>query len=316
MYPLMTTVSLLVDDIHAGVAVLRRTIGMPEPREASYRAGPGISAVFGRVHPKYAVAPTFLELVAEASEAQNSDGLGLAGQPDTTSAVFPTHEVSELQGRRSIKCHATELAMTDDEMAGLAEHLADLNHVVGWHPPDRRDRFYAAGNPASPAFDPAIDGGLFIEATKISHLGLAEEALTAPADIPPGSSPEAMVRIVAREYLVADLDPVLSALQRNLRWEPSAVTQEDGHRQAIMPFAAPRSARLELVQPTGPGRVADAYEQLGPGPWAVRVSVVDVDAKAADLAARGTPYTFTDGVLRADPASTLQVPFEFVSAHL
>ena len=83
-----------------------------------------------------------------------------------------------------------------------------------------------------------------------------------------------------------------------------------------MPFAAPRSARLELVQPTGPGRVADAYEQLGPGPWAVRVSVVDVDAKAADLAARGTPYTFTDGVLRADPASTLQVPFEFVSAHL
>ena len=315
MYPLMTTVSLLVDDIHAGVAILRQTIGMPEPERPPTGPARESTAVFGRVHPKYAVAPTFLELVAEASPAQNSDGLGLAGQPDSTTAVFPTHEVSELQGRRAIKCHATELAMSDEEMAGLAEHLEDLNLVVGWHPPDRRDRFYAAGNPASPAFDPTIDGGLFIEATKISHLGLAEEALTAPADIPPGSSPETMVRIVARQYLVADLDAVLSALQRNLRWEPSQVTQADGYRRAIMPFSAPRSARLELVQPTEPGPVAEALDNLGPGPWAVRVSVVDVDAKAADLAAHGTPYTLTGGVLRTDPAATLQVPFEFVPAH-
>jgi hypothetical protein len=61
--------------------------------------------------------------------------------------------------------------------------------------------------------------------------------------------------------------------------------------------------------------VADAFDWLGPGAWTVRVSVVDVDAKAADLTARGTPYTLTDAVLRTDPASTLQVPFEFVSAR-
>jgi hypothetical protein len=81
-----------------------------------------------------------------------------------------------------------------------------------------------------------------------------------------------------------------------------------------MTFSVPRSARLELVQPTSSGWVADAYESLGPGAWTIRISVVDVDAKARDLAARGTPFNLEDGVLRTDPGVTLRVPFEFVSA--
>jgi hypothetical protein len=314
MYRLMTTVSLLVDDIVPGVATLQRAIGIPEPRPNSYRSGPGISAVFCRVHPKYAVAPTFLELVAPASPEQKSDELGRAGPVQATTAVFPARQVAERQSPRPVKWHATELALTDAEMADLAAHLEAQQVAIGWHPPDQRDRFYAAGHPASPAFDPAVDAGLFVEATKIAHLGLPEEALSAPADIPPNAQPDTMVRIVAREYLVADLDTALSALRRNLRWEPSSVTEEDGCRRAVMPFGAPRSARLELIQPRGPGRVADAYEQLGPGAWTVRVSVVDVEAKAKDLEARGTPFSFAAGVLRADARFTLQVPFEFVTA--
>ena len=76
----------------------------------------------------------------------------------------------------------------------------------------------------------------------------------------------------------------------------------------------PRSARLELVQPKGAGRAADAYAELGPGAWTVRVSVVDLDAKAADLAQRGTRHVIESGRLRPDPAETLNVPFEFVAA--
>ena len=71
---------------------------------------------------------------------------------------------------------------------------------------------------------------------------------------------------------------------------------------------------LELVEAIGPGRVADAYEQVGAGVWTIRISVVDVDAKADDLTARGTPFTIEDAVLRPDPTHTLQVPFEFVAA--
>ena len=54
-------------------------------------------------------------------------------------------------------------------------------------------------------------------------------------------------------------------------------------------------------------------EQLGPGAWTIRVSVVDVDAKATDLATRDTPCSLDGGVLRASPEATLGVPFEFVT---
>ena len=124
-----------------------------------------------------------------------------------------------------------------------------------------------------------------------------------------------MVRIVAREYLVDDLDETLRILERNLRWTPSSVHEHEGARRAVMPFLAPRSACLELVEPSGPGRVADAYEQIGAGAWTIRISVVDVDAKAEDLASRGTPFTSEGGILRPDPEFTLHVPFEFVAAE-
>src|SRR5262249_54318402 len=140
------------------------------------------------------------------------------------------------------------------------------------------------------------------------------EAFTARADIPVDAAPETMVRIVAREYLVTDLDATLDVFERNLRWSPASVTDDDGCRRAVLPFSTPRSARLELLQPSGPGPVATAYEQLGPGAWTVRVSVVDLDAKAGDLDCRGTPYTRRGGALRPDPAATLGVPFEFVVA--
>ena len=50
-----------------------------------------------------------------------------------------------------------------------------------------------------------------------------------------------------------------------------------------MPFRAPRSASLVLVEPGGPGRVADEYEEVGAGAWTIRISVVDIGTKAGDL---------------------------------
>jgi hypothetical protein len=302
MYELMTTVSVLIDDIHAGVEALCSSIGIPEPRPQSFRGGPGIDAVFCRVHPKYAVAPTFLELVAPAP-----------GGDSTGAGPFPVAEIAARQGSRAIKWHATEVAMPEEAMLDLSRHLERLGVPHGFMPPDKRERFFLGGDPAT-TYDWSADAGLVIEAGRSGHLGLPEEAFRAPADIPPDVQPSTMVRIVAREYLVEDLDETLPILERNLRWTPASVTDEDGCRRAVMPFAVPRSARLELVQPNGPGRVGDAFDALGPGAWTVRISVVDVEAKAKDLAERATPFTLDDAVLRADPAATLQVPFEFVTA--
>jgi hypothetical protein len=301
VYQLMTTVSVLIDDIRFGVETLCRTLGVPEPRPQSYRSGPGVDAVFMRVNPKYAVAPTFLELISPG--------------PDEVADAIPISAIAVSQAARPIKWHATELAMPEQQLHHLADRLKQLGVYVAFFPSDRRDRFFLGGVPGSDKYDPGADGGLLIEAGRSGHLGLPDEAFTAPADIPPGASPETMVRIVAREYLVSDLDTTLRAFERNLQWVPTSITDEDGCRRAILPFSVPRSAQLELLQPTGPGRVGDAYDQLGPGAWTVRVSVVDVASKARDLEARGTPFTVDGATLRPDPRHTLQVPFEFVAAR-
>jgi hypothetical protein len=303
VFELMTTVSVLTDDIGAGVETLCARLGVPEPRPQSFRSGAGIDAVFCRVHPKYAVAPTFLELVAPAP----SDN----APPDE--AVFPVATIAARQGDRPIKWHATEIAMPEATLLDLSSHLQALGVPHGFVPADRRERFFMGGDPDT-GYDRSADAGLVIEAGRSGHLGLPEEALTAPADIPDGAEASTMVRIVARQYLVDDLDETLRTLDRNLRWSPESVTEHGDCRCAVMPFRVPRSARLELVEPLGAGRVADAYEQLGAGAWTIRVSVVDLDAKGSDLAARDTPFTAAEGVLRASPDATLGVPFEFVGA--
>jgi len=304
MYDLMVTASLLVDDIHVGVETLRRSIGIPEPRAQWYQSAAGLDAVFCRVHTKYAVGPTRLELVAPAT----------IDERDRTAGIFPVTQIAARQGERPIKWHATELAMSDETFADLAAHLDGLGVPHGFVPPDARDRFFFGGD-LSVEYDARADAGLVIEAIRSAHLGLPADAFGAPADIPADAEPATMVRIVARDYLVRDLDETLSVLERNLRWTPSKVVDEEGCRRAVMPMAVPRSARLELVQPKGVGRAADAYAELGPGAWTVRVSVVDLDAKAADLANRGTPHAVERGCLRPDPSQTLNVPFEFVAAR-
>jgi hypothetical protein len=296
----MTTVSVLVDAIEASVETLCRTIGVPEPRPQSYRGGPGVSAVFMRVNPKYAVAPTFLELVSPA--------------PGDDPEAIPIAAIAASQGTRPIKWHATELAMPERQLHDLADHLGEIGVPIRFFPSDRRDRFFLGGVPGFAGYDPSADGGLLVEGGRSGHLGLPAEAFTAPADIPEGASPEAMVRIVAREYLVADLGATLAAFERHLRWSPSSVSDEEGCRRAVLPFSVPRSARLELLQPTGPGRVGAAFDTLGPGAWTVRVSVVDLAAKTNDLKARGTPFTVENEVVRPHPGHTLQVPFEFIPA--
>ena len=215
MFDLMTTVSVLTDDIGAGVETLCARLGVPEPRPQAFRGGAGIDAVFCRVHPKYAVAPTFLELVAPAPvDAVPAD-----------EAVFPVATIGPRQGDRSIKWHATEIAMPEAMLLDLSEHLNGLDVPHGWVPADRKERFFMGGDPGT-EYDRASDAGLVIEAGRSGHLGLPEEALTAPADIPDGADASTLVRIVGRQYLVDDLDETLSIMKRNLRWSPESVTED------------------------------------------------------------------------------------------
>jgi hypothetical protein len=129
-----------------------------------------------------------------------------------------------------------------------------------------------------------------------------------------------MVRVAQRSWIVEDLEQSLAALERNFQWRPCRGPELDtvtGCRRAVLDFVHPRSAVLELVQPVASGEVADSLETWGPGSWAIRIGVNDLEAKAGDLRRRATAFEYhseSEGkaVLRVDTAP-LGVPglFEF-----
>jgi hypothetical protein len=299
----MTSVSVVVDDIDSAVKTLCDNVGIPEPRPQSFREGQGIRAMFCRIHPKYAVAPTFLELVTPGPINDEGPHVG----------VFDVAKIAAQQGDRPIKLHASGVGMTGDTLDQLVDRLRTLQvpHVLAGLPPTAR---LLTGWNDSGSYDWDADAGLFFEGVPSFELQLSEEGFTGPADIPAEAEPTTMIRISAREYLVRDLGESLGILERNFGWVPRSVLDETECRRALMPFSAPRSAVVELVEPKGSGRPAEALERLGPGPWTIRVTVVDLAAKADDLTRRGTPFTMDNDVIRPAPDATLGVPFEFVPA--
>jgi len=299
-YELMSSVSIIVDDLPTAVDTLVTKLGIAVPPPQAYNGTGGISAVFCRVHKKYVVAPTFVELVVAMPYED--------GDPH----VFAVEDLKSRQQGRPVKVHATLLAMPEERLKALQAHLEErgVAYSLLGNPPLER---LIVGKPG-PTIDWDADAGLFVEGVPSSDLRLGEEGFTGPADIPPDAAPGTMIRVVAREYLVKNLDDTLRMLERNLGWKPRSVQSQPGCRRAVMPFTAPRSAVLELVEPVGPGPVADAFAEVGPGAWTVRIAVFGLDAKAKDLSDRGTPFTFADGVIRPDPKATLHVPFEFVEA--
>jgi hypothetical protein len=291
-YQLLTSISMVVEDIPSAASTLVDAIGIGVPKPHWYVEGSGIKAQFCRVHPSYVVAPTLLELVAPGEV------------PPDASHSFPVAEIAAKQGNRPVKIHATGIGLPAVALHDLGRHLKQIG-VPHW--------YLGTGDTARLVISDDV-AGLFIEAIPSAELRLGDDGFHGLADIPADATPETMVRVAARQYLVADVEETLQVLDRTMQWKPAHVADEPGYRRAIMAFSAPRSAQLELVEPTGPGRVQDAYDDLGPGAWTIRIAVVDVVAKAEDLARRGTPFTAENDILRVDSAATQGLPFEFVAS--
>jgi hypothetical protein len=151
---------------------------------------------------------------------------------------------------------------------------------------------------------------------------LPAEAVDAPADASDTVEPDTMVRTASRNFLVDDLDRSLEALADFFSWEPELgpETGDNGARRAVLGFRVPRSARVELLTPAPDSDDGRFLQRWGPGVGPVRIAVRDLQAKADDLRARGTPFqevrTGFEGpatVLRVDPAATPACCFEFVA---
>jgi hypothetical protein len=127
-----------------------------------------------------------------------------------------------------------------------------------------------------------------------------------------------MVRTVARCFLVSDLDRSLAQIFDTFGWEADAVERGPRGARALLRFRLAQSAHVELLAPAAGSEEATFLESWSPGVWAVRIGVADLDAKAADLGARGTSYQvietgFADPprVLRVDMAATPGCLYEF-----
>lgn len=311
MFDLLINAEVIVDDVTVAERVFVDGLGFPEPR-ATWKgtvSSAGFSFLFARVHPSLKVSPTRVEAMALAPIEPGK-------QP-----FLP--QLLAAQGRRPWKTHGNELATSGID--AVSARLERNGCAFFTMPPEEGYPFvrlwlgWTGEDPG--AYRPEGDGGLMLEICETDSL------LQGPAlwdDQPDPELPAgAMIRVLRRSWIVEDLDDTLAALARNLAWLPQDAPMLDrriGCRRAVMRFAHPRSAELELLEPVAPGEALESLSAWGPGAWKIRIGVNDVAAKAEDLDRRGTVFSTDEvagegSVLQVDTGS-MGVPglFEFTAA--
>ena len=284
-YDLLHSPDAVVPDVDGTARAMVDRIGLPEPRPAWFQPSVchGYRALFARVHPSRRLAPSRLEVIAPGPR---SSAPGVADVPAYID------EIAAMQGDRPLKTHATVL--TSSSFPELVEDLGrkGVRHRVD--PPSRElghERLWIGFTPGGGAeYSPDDDAGLFFEVIPTACLGLPDTVVNGtPADTP-DVAPGQTVRVAARSYLVDDLDQVLATLEERLSWPAERVEGAGRKRRAVMAVNFPRSARFELVEPGHDPEAAAHFAQWGPGTYATRITVRDLNAKADDLRARGTPF--------------------------
>lgn len=305
MYDLLLSADLMVDDPDAVADLLRTKLGVhghPNWRQA-FDGHPYV-AHFLRVHKSLAVSPTRIE------------PQGHLDAPNPGDPLFREHleSLARFQGpHRPIKTHSTVLVSND--IGSIAERLSRRKQpfrVARRTPEMPFDRLWVGVTPENPRYEPSVDGGLCIEIIPLAPIQLPEEAFATPPPRPRELSDGDMIRVAARGFLVRDLDDTLRRLSSNLDLEPSHPVEhfaDEGFRRARIRFTVAHSATLDVIEPTGWDSDLGLYmNNWGPGPHYLRIAVHGLDAKAAELEGRGTPFTrlpeaaSTGGpALRVDP---------------
>lgn len=316
MYDLLLTADFMVDDPDEMAKKLNAALGIHthENWRQAFDTHAYI-AHFLRVHKSLAVAPTRVE------------PQGHLDRPNAGDPHFRPHlkSLSEFQGPdRPMKTHSIVLA--SDDIDAVAERLfrrrvpfrmAQRTPEMPW------DRLWVGLTPERPQYEPWVDGGLCIEVIPLKPLRLPVEVFEDPPPAPRGIQPGEMVRVVSRGYLVRDVDDTLRRLSTNLDLEPQGTVRtfaSEGYRRAQFGFTIRHGASLDVIEPTRWNSETGLYlNNWGPGPYYTRIAVNGVEAKAADLEERGTPFSWLSGseatggpALRVDPDALDGALFEFV----
>lgn len=277
----MFSADLMVSDTVKTATALVDRLGLPPMRPTWTDVGRTLDElVYLRAyHPISAAAPTNIEIIC--------------GDLYPKLAMAPAAWGRQTEGR-PVQTHATVLITKD--YGGFLRRL-QKEHVRHYDMPDPGDGLgrcwfgvesLAVNDPANNDYDPSSDGGIFLEV--ISWEGTAIAARPpVRVRVPAGG----FTRVVARTYLVPDIDWTMASLRRALAWPDPAVAVEetDELRYAVLRPSMPESAVLELVQPKGSrGRHGEFFAAWGAGPHAIRLGVAGLAARADNLSGRGTPF--------------------------
>lgn len=318
MFELLMSADMMLPDPDGMTALLVSKLGIhqhPNWRQA-FEGHPYI-AHFLRVHKSLAVAPTRIEPQVHLDK------------PNPGDPMFHDflESLRDFQGRhRPMVTHSIVLTCHGAKFDLLVEKLMRrrLRFRMAQRTPDMPfDRLWLGVTPEDPHYEPSVDGGLCIEVMPIEPLQLPPEAFATPAPQARDPKPGDMIRVSSRGYIVRNLDETLRRLSANLDWEPEgpveALTRE-GYRRATMGFTLPNSASLDVIEATRWNGEAGVYlNSWGPGPYYIRIAVHGLAAKAEDLKARGTRFSWieeseaVDGkpLIRVDPSELRGQLIEF-----
>lgn len=318
MFELLMSADMMLPDPDGMTELLVSKLGIhqhPNWRQA-FEGHPYI-AHFLRVHKSLAVAPTRIEPQVHLDKPNPGDPMFhdfLESLRDFQGRHRPmvTHSIV-------LTCHGAKFDLLVEKLMRrrlrfrMAQRTSDMPF----------DRLWLGVTPEDPHYEPSVDGGLCIEVMPIEPLQLPAEAFATPAPQARDPKPGDMIRVSSRGYIVRNLDETLCRLSTNLDWEPEgpveALTRE-GYRRATMGFTLPNSASLDVIEATRWNGEAGVYlNSWGPGPYYIRIAVNGLAAKAEDLKARGTRFSWieeseaVDGkpLIRIDPSELRGQLIEF-----
>jgi len=318
MFELLMSADMMVSDPDGMTELLVNKLGIHkhERWRQAFDHHPYI-AHFLRVHKSLAVSPTRVE------------PQGHLDRPNLGDPMF--HEflqsLEAYQGKhRPLLTHSIVLAMHGPKFDKFVEKLMRrrLPFRMAQRTPEMPfDRLWIGATPENPRYQPSVDGGLCIEVMPTEPLQMPAETYAEtpaqPRDVKPGD----MVRVTARGFLVRDLDDTLTKVSNNLDWEPEGAVEtlnREGYRRARMGFTVRNSATLDVIEATRWDSDAGLYlNNWGPGPYYIRIGVHGLKAKAEDLRARGTKFTWVEeseavggkSLIRVDPSELRGQIFEF-----
>ncbi len=313
MFDFLVSADLLVDDFSSSVSELQQRLGFGDAKAAWFGGGEGagFEVVFLRTHPRLQGSPTRLEIMA----ARSLD-------PEVPAPRTLPHMpgLRRAQEAAPVRTHGTVFAVSDMPDAiervrrgGFRHWLDAANDLMPY------DRLWVGvSEDEKDRWIPGDDGGLLIELVDSASIPGVVESAAAPAP-EQGGGPGAMTRIAARRWLVPDVDESVTRLHATFECTTGPVeATATGSLTAPILCVHPRSACVDLVQPAPDSREAAVVATNGPVPWTIVIEVDGLDAKGADLDARGTEFerviddvTGLDGLAPA-PTQTAGVPFLFI----